>query len=173
MHTILPTSTWLAIVPPLIISLRRAVIKPIKFVISFPIQPNPSIAEEATSTPQQLGQKLVFILWFNHSKVCSKCLAKSSWVVPCWGRWTYVIARLSVYHEPWWASICSEVRQQRKLVLDTRNCFCHLPLTFFLASDLCVWAWSVQQNVCQKRLFKGSFNFRLEYAVARMDMLSW
>ena len=63
MHTILVavTVTWFASVPLLIISIRRAAIKPIKFVISFPVQHNPSIARVA-SIPQQVGNKLVFIL---------------------------------------------------------------------------------------------------------------
>ena len=63
MHTILfaVTVTWFAIVPLLIISIRRAAIKPIKFVISFPVQHNPSIARVA-SIPQQVGNKFVFIL---------------------------------------------------------------------------------------------------------------
>ena len=112
MPTILHASTWFAIVPPLIISLRWAVIKPIKFVIGFPIQPNPSIAGPS-SIPQQVVNKLVFILWFNHGKVCSQILAKSPWIVPCWGRicTINVIARFSVCNKACWTSICSEVRQ--------------------------------------------------------------
>ena len=95
--TILPVSTWFAVVPPLIISLRRVVIKRIKFVIGFPIQSNPPMAG-SFSIPQQVVNKLVFILWFNHGKVCSHILAKSPWIVPCW-RWRCtinVIARFSV-----------------------------------------------------------------------------
>ena len=54
MHTILVavTVTWFATVPLLIISIHRAAIKQIKFVISLPpIQSNPSIAG-AASIPQ-------------------------------------------------------------------------------------------------------------------------
>ena len=63
MHIILVAVivTWFAIVPLFIISIHRAAIKPIKFAISFPVQPNPSIAA-AASIPQQIGNKLVFIL---------------------------------------------------------------------------------------------------------------
>ena len=61
-ETLRVTVTWFAIVPHLIISLHRAAIKPIKFVTSFPIQPNPPIAG-AGSVPQQVINKLVFILW--------------------------------------------------------------------------------------------------------------
>mgnify|MGYP007058656881 CR=1 FL=1 len=72
MYTILVASKviWFAIVPLLKMFLCRAAIKPIKFVISFPVQPNPSILDTA-SIPQQVVNKLVFILWFNHGQVCS------------------------------------------------------------------------------------------------------
>ena len=111
MATILRASSviWFAIVPLLIIFFLRAVIKPIKFAIRSPIQPNPSRAV-AASIPQQVVNKLVFILWFNHSKVCSQILTKSPWIDPCWGRRCNVIAGFSVYHEACWTSICSEIR---------------------------------------------------------------
>ena len=113
------TVTWFAIVPHLIISLQRAAIKPIKFVISFPIQPNPPIAGAGT-VPQQVVNKLVFILCFNHDEVCSQSLTKYVWIVPCWGRGFIIniITRFSMYHEACWTSICSEVTQYCKLVLD-------------------------------------------------------
>ena len=77
---------WFAIVPLLKISLCSAAIKPIKFLIIFlPIQSNPSIVG-ATSIPQQVVNKFVFILGFDHCKVCSQILTKSPWIVPCWGR---------------------------------------------------------------------------------------
>ena len=62
MHTILlfAWSTWLAMLPLLKISLLWAAIKPIKLVISFPMQPNPSILLVA-SISQQVVNKLVFL----------------------------------------------------------------------------------------------------------------
>ena len=112
-HAILPAFViWFAIAPIVIISLRRAVIKPIKFVISFPIQPNPPIAV-VDRIPQQVIYKSVFILWFNHGKVCSQILTRFPGIVPYWciRCISNVIARSSMYHEACWTSICSKVRQ--------------------------------------------------------------
>ena len=139
---------WFAIVPLLIISLRRAVIKPIKFVISFiPIQPHPPNVV-AASIPQQVDNKLVFILWFNHGQVCSQILTKSPWINPCWERrgTNNVITRFSVYNEACWTSLCSEIRWKCKLVYDTRKEFsislflfvCLLLLFFFVVVGFCL-----------------------------------
>ena len=61
-HTIFLASSviWFAIIPLLKLFLHRAAIKPIKFVISFPMQPNPSIVV-AASIFQQVVNKLVFL----------------------------------------------------------------------------------------------------------------
>ena len=109
MHTILFAGTT-SLAPFFIISPLWAAIKPIIF-ISFPMQPNPSMVV-AASISQQVVNKLVFFLWFNHGKVCSQILAKYPWLVPCWGRRciTNVVAGFSVYQEPYWTSICSEIR---------------------------------------------------------------
>ena len=113
MHTILffSISTWFASAPILKISLHRAAIKPIEFLISFSIQPNPSMVVTA-SISQQVENKLVFLLRFKHGKVCSQMLAKYPGFVPCWGRGciSNVVAGFSVYQEAWWTSICSEIR---------------------------------------------------------------
>ena len=115
MHTILIAGTFtsFACAPILKISLFRAAIKPgIKFIISFPMQPNPSMVV-AASISQQVVNKLVFLFWFNHGKVCSQNLAEYPWFVPCWGRRciSNVVAGFSVYQEAYWTSICSEIRQ--------------------------------------------------------------
>ena len=62
MHTILIAGTFTSFefAPIHKISLLWAAIKPIKFVISFPMQPNPSIAF-AASVSQQVVNKLVFL----------------------------------------------------------------------------------------------------------------
>ena len=77
--------TWLAKAPLLKISLHRAAVKPIKSFISSPMQTNPSMVV-AASISQQIENKLVFLFWFDHGKVCSQILAKYPWYVPCWGR---------------------------------------------------------------------------------------
>ena len=113
MHTILlfTYSTWFSSAPLLKISLYRAAINPIKLVISFPMQPNPSMVVVAIIS-QQVENKLVFLFWFNHGKVCSQILANYPWFVPCWCRRfiSNVVAGFSVYQEACWASICSELR---------------------------------------------------------------
>ena len=98
---------WFTPFPLLKIFLYRAVIKPIKFFISFPMEPNPSTFL-AASISQQVGNKFVFLLWFNHGKVCSQILAKYPWFVPCWGRRciSNVVAGFPVYQEACWTSIC-------------------------------------------------------------------
>ena len=98
---------WFSSAPFLKISLHRAAIKPIKLFISFPMQPNPSIVVVA-SISQQVVNKLVFLFWFNHGKVCSQILANYPWFLPCWGgRFiSNVVAGFSVYQEACWASIC-------------------------------------------------------------------
>ena len=102
---------WFTLLPLLKNFLHRAVIKPIKFFISFPMQPNPSLGF-AASIPQQVVNKLVFLFWFNHGKVCSQILAKCPWFVPCWGRRfiSSVVAGFSVSQEACRTSICSEIR---------------------------------------------------------------
>ena len=112
MHTIINASfTWLAWAPILKVSYYRAAIKPIKFVISFPMQPNPSMVV-AASISQQVVNKLVFLFWFDHGKVCSQILAKYPWFIPCWGKRciSNVVAGFSVHQEACWTSICSELR---------------------------------------------------------------
>ena len=107
------TVAWFALVPLLTISLCSAAIKPIKFVFSFPpIQSNPSIVS-ASSIPQQGVNKLVFILGFDHCKVCSQILTKSPWIVLCWGKrcTSNVIAWFSVHHESCWTNLCPETRE--------------------------------------------------------------
>ena len=113
MHTIINAFfTWLAWAPLVKVSFYGAAIKPIKFVISFPMQPNPSMVVAATIS-QQFVYKLVFLFWFDHGKVCSQILAENPWFVPCWGRRciSNVVAGFSVHQEACWTSICSEIRQ--------------------------------------------------------------